>query len=134
MDLGTFSHAFEQHHAEVKSLLGETKGTLVAQDARLGEIEQRIARGSFGGGGPAAPETWGGVIARSEQYKHIASEQSGKIRVQLEFKSVITTGATSGGPLAPTDRKPGPNMLPKRRIRFREALTPGRTDSTSVEY
>lgn len=111
--------------------LDDATGSL---DARLSELEQKAARRGSYGDSYGEPESWGQAVARSDEYKALASSPTQRGKVQISIKTTLTTGSTSGGPLAPTDRKPGPNLLPRRRIRFRDLLTPGRTDSTSVEY
>jgi HK97 family phage major capsid protein len=128
MDTAEIVREFKAHHTDVKAAL-EKAGIKDAElDARMLEIEQKVARRA-GGGEPEA-KSMGEIVARSDEYQALAKSQSGKVRI----KTTITTGSTSGGALAPSDRKPGPNLLPRRRVRFRDVLTPGTTMSTSVEY
>ena len=97
---------------------------------RLIEIEQRLVAPNIGGGNYA--KSWGLQIVESDQFKSLQQSRSG--RAFIELKTTITTGSTSGGPLAPSDRRPDVDMLPQRRVRIRDLVSPGRTNSTAVEY
>lgn len=102
----------------------------------MGEIEQRIVRRGDDYGGDRA-KSWGNEVADSEEYKSLAGSPNQRGRAVIRMKSTITTGSTSGGPLGPTDQvgySQAAHALPRRRVRFRELLAPGRTSSTAVEY
>lgn len=121
--------AFDAHHKAVEDALKKSGMSVAEISARLSELEQKAVRRP---GGYPEPETWGSQVAASEQYKALAGTQDGKVRIGV--KTTITTGTTSGGPLGTVDHRTVPNMLPQRRIRVRDVLTPGRTASTAVEY
>ena len=129
--VGQIVTEFQTLRREMKSSFDASADAQSGFEARLREIEQKAVRGDAGGY-DAPAETWGATVANSDQYKALGSLGSGKIRIAV--KATITTASNSGGALAPSDRQIGPNGLPQRRIRFRDVLTPGRTDSTSVEY
>lgn len=98
--------------------------------ARLKDIEQSLA-GRGGDGGPYE-RSIGQTVAESPQYNALKDAQGGRARINV--KATLTTGPTSGGALAPSDRLINPIMLPQRRVRVRDLLSPGSTSSTSVEY
>lgn len=100
-------------------------------NARLRDMEQKLARRGHGGD-TGSVESLGSAVVNSDEYKSLAVTQNGKARIQI--KATITTGATSGGALGPSDRTGIVASLPRQEITFRDVLAPGSTNSTSVEY
>src|SRR5215203_3353297 len=133
MDIEAIGKRFAEHSAVVEAALNKAKQADAEISGRLGELEQRVVRGVMSGRSSEA-ETWGDAIARSDAFRSLAVTQSGKVRIPLETKTTLTQTTGSGAALAPSDRKPGPNLLPRRRLRFRDALSAGRTDSSVIEY
>lgn len=99
--------------------------------ARLVSVEQAVAGGQGGPSARYSDLTPGEEVIRSDEYRALASSQSGKIRINA---TTLTTGSSSGGALGPADRKGYISSLARRRPRFREALAQGTTNSSLVEY
>lgn len=127
-DLGAIAAQFETHHREVKGILEKSTADVGGAIARLDELEQKMARrGSFG---QDETKSIGDQVIESEDFKSLAHRGAGKIRV----KTVLTSGSTSAGPLAPSMRVREPDMMQRRAIRVRDLLAPGSTTSGSIEY
>lgn len=101
-----------------------------AVNSRLSSIEQIVASGDRGGRVESS-RTAGQVVVESDQYRALAGHQSGKVRINA---TTLTTGTSSGGALGPADRSGIVSGLAQRRIRFRDVLAQGQTNSTSVEF
>ncbi|MDP2010634.1 MAG: phage major capsid protein [Phenylobacterium sp.] len=104
-------------------------------DARMGDLEQKSARGGYGGA--SAPETWGRQVAESEQIKSVNANWRGSVRI--EVKAATLTSATTdaagsvGDGIAPS-RPPGVITLPRRTLRLRQLFAPGNTSGGSIEW
>jgi HK97 family phage major capsid protein len=119
------------------SMLADTKASLekITREgeelrARLQEVEQKQAR--RGADGSTREKSWGEQVAESPQYKALAAGQAGKVRISV--KATLTTAGASAGALIAPDRRSTPIMLPQRRVRIRDLLSPGRTSSNSINY
>jgi len=113
--------------AEVKSVILAHQN---ATDARLDDLEQKLARGGGGGNGGSIVESWGHefVQAKSEGLSDLRQNRG---RLALQLKSTITS-ATGAGLLVPArDMVVG---MPKRRLAIRDLLTRVNVTSGSVEY
>lgn len=127
---------FEAHHTEVKAALTKAGVKDSELEARMGEIEQMIVRRGEDGGGDRV-KSWGQEVADSTEYKSLASSPNQRGRAVIQLKTTITTGAASGGAFGPSERvgySEASHGLPRRRVRFRELLAPGRTSKTIIEY
>ena len=134
METAELVREFKAHHDDVKAALSKAGVKSDELDARMGELEQNLVRrGDDHGPGI---KSWGQAVADSAEYKSLASSANQRGRAVIQLKTTITTGSASGGPLGPTDRQGYSEALalPRRRIRFRELLAPGCTNSTTVEY
>ncbi|MBY0361187.1 MAG: phage major capsid protein [Phreatobacter sp.] len=118
--------------ARLKPLEG-TKEAVAGVDARLLDIEQKMARGSFHGGRAGPPETWGAQFTQAEGLKAFAQETSRPGRFRLEMKTTLTTSVGSGGTLG----RPARDellMLPQRALMVRDLLPVIQISTGSVEY
>jgi HK97 family phage major capsid protein len=130
MELAQITAALSERDEAIKGLLAERDKKIETLQAELTEIAQKVVR--RGGGGDFQTKTWGGIVTESDRYKaFVEGGCRGSARIQVK---AITTGALSAGPLGPADRIATPDMLPRRRVRVRDLLAPGRTTSTSIEY
>jgi HK97 family phage major capsid protein len=130
METADLIREFKSHHSEVKAALekaGVKDGEL---EARMNEIEQRIVR--TGDGEQTDRKSLGQTVADSPQFKQLSADRGGKMR--LSVKTTITTATGSGAALAPSMRIAAPDMLQQRRVRVRDLLASGRTDSGSIEF
>lgn len=134
----------ETTQAEMKNLGKVTEDTKKAADealikhnelsARLGEIEQKLARGH---GEPEKRKSVGQSVAEHEDLKAFV-KSGGKGRVSIPVKAIISALTTdadgSAGDLIVPQRQPGILGLPQRRMTIRDLLTPGRTASNAIQY
>ncbi|MFG1238014.1 phage major capsid protein [Xanthobacter autotrophicus DSM 597] len=134
----------ETTQAEMKNLGKVTEDTKKAADealikhnelsARLGEIEQKLARGQ---GEPEKRKSVGQSVAEHEDLKAFV-KSGGKGRVSIPVKAIISALTTdadgSAGDLIVPQRQPGILGLPQRRMTIRDLLTPGRTASNAIQY
>ncbi len=139
MDTAELVREFKAHNADVKAALEKAGVKDLELDARLFDMEQRLAtRDAYSHIGDGnSSKSWGQEVADSEEYKSLAGSPNQRGRAVIRMKTTITTGSSSGGPLGPSDRvgySQAAHGLPRRRVRFRELLAPGRTYSTAIEY
>lgn len=103
--------------------------------AQVAELEQKAARRNSG---VDAPKTVGQQFTESEEFKSFAAGK-GKRSMHLNFKAVTnitsaTTGTGAAGDTVRPDRLAMIVSAPDRRMTIRDLLTPGRTNSSSIEY
>src|SRR4051794_14951871 len=112
LDMDALGRRFDEHHTETKGLITGVDGKLTKVaakadevDARLVEIEQKMAR--RGSGGDIALDTWGSSVAKSTQLKRFLSEMGGRGTVSVEVKAITSLAASAGAMIAP-DRQAEP--------------------------
>lgn len=135
----------EKANAEFEShgkILGDTKGALelltkegTELQARLAEVEQKLARRGDGGG--EAVKSYGEQLTDSDDFK--ALQQRGRGTARLGVKAVTNiTSATSGtggvGVAIEATRVPGIVNGPDRPFTIRDLIMPGRTSSNAIEF
>lgn len=118
---------FSKLSADVHQALTEAK----TAQAIVTELEQKSVRG---GGGEAAPESWGEQFVNAEGLKAFNDERSRPSRFRMDIKSTITTAATSGGPTGGQAFRDQINSTPQRRMRVRDLLPVIGISTGSVEY
>lgn len=129
MEIKEISARFDAHATDVVNALKAVKTQGEATDARLAEIEQMVVRG--GKGGCTNEKSLGQTVADSPQFKALSADRGGKARISL--KTTITT-TTAGAGLAPAMRTGVADLLQQRKLRVRDLLSQGRTDSGSIEF
>lgn len=139
----------EKATTEMKNLGKVTEETKAAADKallemgslteRVGDLEKKSAR--RGGDGQDEVKSIGEQVLDAEEVKSALSRGDNfRGRVEVEVKTITsgptTVGSTAGAgtSLVPTDRRAGVLELPTRRLTIRDLLTPGRTNSSSIEY
>lgn len=132
--------------AEIKDhgkILGDTKAALdllvkdgTALQARMIEVEQKLARRPGGGDGPAVKSN-GQLLTDTDDFKRVQKNGGGTARLSIKAVTSITSATTGTGGVGDAIR---PNRLPGivtpslRTFTIRDLLLPGRTDSNAVEY
>jgi HK97 family phage major capsid protein len=128
--------------AKAAETLNEFNGLKTALDARIGEIEQRVARGGNNNGGGEELKTLGQVVIESDDVKALMAagpRSRSRASVGVDLKTVLsatgTWGSTTsvGTSLVAPDRA-GLVPLPQRRMTVRDLITPGETNSNAIEY
>jgi HK97 family phage major capsid protein len=99
-------------------------------DARLKEIEQKMARRGTDGDGQI--KSLGQTIVENEDVKAFMAANKGGASVKVN--AALTSGGSSAGVLVEPTRVPGIVAPPERRLTIRDLLTPGRTNSNSIEF
>lgn len=123
---------FKGLNSDVREALKEAGIKSTVLEARMDEMEQKMARRG-GGGEPVGPETWGKQFVEAPELKSFANDHSRPGRFRMEVKATITSAGNSGGALAPAQRDTLV-MMPKRRLVVRNLLPTIGVTSGSVEY
>lgn len=111
---------------------GELRASIDALAARAQDIEQKMARAPGGGEKPDDQKTPGEIFLDDEKVKaFLANGFKSRGRVRVDIKAITTVAMTG---LVVPDRSPGIQALPERRMTVRDLLTPGRTNSNSIQY
>jgi len=124
---------------ETKALADKALVELGATNARLGEIEQRLARRGSGAE-PVEMKSLGDHVLGDERVKGFHSGTRGTVALRVEYKDITTasstvgTGVSASTSLVPADRRGVTVMLPDRRLVVRDLITPGETTSGNIEY
>lgn len=124
---------------ETKAKADESLIKLNETNARLAEIEQKLARRGGGRDGAEEVKSLGDLVLDNERVKAMNSGTRGSVSVKVETKNITSATSTVGTTasvstsLVPADRR-GMIMLPDRRLTVRDLLTPGSTTSGNIEY
>ncbi|MDF3928491.1 MULTISPECIES: phage major capsid protein [Pseudomonas] len=100
--------------------------------AQLGELEQEFAR-LPAPGTPAARDSAGGVVIKSEGLKQFAANVEGGKRISVPVQAALLSVNVPGTIVAP-DRLPGIDVAPKQRLFIRDLIAPGRTTSNTIYW
>lgn len=100
--------------------------------AQLGELEQEFARLPTPGT-PAARDSAGGVVIKSEGLKQFAANVEGGKRISVPVQAALLSVNVPGTIVAP-DRLPGIDVSPKQRLFIRDLIAPGRTTSNTIYW
>lgn len=127
--------AGEAMTASVKQLADEALTGLNEAKARLDEVEQKMVRRVEEG--LKSHKTMGQQFTANEGVKAFLAS-GGKGRVSMEVKAIISSLTTdadgSAGDLVIAQRIPGIVQPALRQMTVRDLLTPGRTNSSSIQY
>jgi len=131
--------AFGALSAETKARADESLTRLGETNARLAELEQKLARRAGHGAEPVETKSLGAWVVENERVKAMNSGTRGNASVRIEYKDITSATGTVGSTasvstsLVPADRRA---MLPliQRRMTIRDLIAPGETTSGSIEY
>lgn len=107
----------------------------IEMTARLVEVEQKLARGNYGG--DEEVKTCGELLTDSDDFKALASKGRGTARLNVKAVTNITSSTTGSGGVGVAiqpARLPGIMSGPDRPFTIRDLIMPGRTSSNAVEY
>lgn len=135
-----FKEWCEKATAEIagsKSISNETKAAaekaFQAMDALGLRIDKIEAKGNRPGGGVDVVKTIGEQFIECDSFKSLIATKSSKGVARMEVKNIYNaTGQNQ--PLVPDMRVPGIQILPNRRLRIRQLLPVGKTESNLVQY
>lgn len=137
LEIEELARRFDAHHGEIKTLFGETDNGLKAVNARLGDIEQKMARRRSHGGdsGGDQPNSLGAALVAHPEFGQVKALANSRGKVTLELKTVTITSATGvGGALVAPDFRPDPVLIQRRRLFVRDLVAPGATIGNAVTY
>ncbi|MDX1070466.1 phage major capsid protein [Sinorhizobium medicae] len=128
--LDALSERFGEHAAEVLKKLAETDERMAVLAEQLADLEQKGARGSFGGGGNRIL-SWGDQVVKSAELRSFAEGgRNAKTRIPVETKATLTS---TDFPVIPDfDREIVP--LGRRRLLVRSLLGSANTTSNAISY
>ncbi len=141
-EIKAFAEKATSEIAEHGKVMADTKAALellsksgLDMTARLAEVEQKLARGAFGGQGEV--KSFGEQLTDSDDFKSLASKGRGSARLNIKAVTNITSSTTGTGgvgvAIQPT-RVPGIISGPDRPFTIRDLIMPGRTGSNAVEF
>lgn len=118
--------------AQLRDAQSKLEGRLEELSSRNLDLEQRVA-GQGGRGGGSSARSVGQIVAEAEDVRRFAS--SGAVgTMRIEVNNAITSLSGSAGALIWSDRETEIVGMPRRRLRIRDLLMPGRTSSNLIEY
>ena len=134
-----FAKEFRAKNAEGTKVSEEAKEkadkALVDLEAIRGDIKelsQKLAQGRRGGDAPVDLKSLGQEVANHAEVKAYAE---GGCKGTIGFSVKAVTSATgSGGGLIRPERQAEIVGIPRQQLRVRDLLTPGQTESNSIEY
>ena len=132
--------AFGSLSQETKTKADDALTKLGETQARLADIEQKLARRGGRDGGEVETKSLGEWVVDNDRVKAMHSGSRGSASLRIETKDITsaaaTVGATApvGNSLVPADRQPGILGLPQRRLVVRDLLAPGNTSLAAIEY
>lgn len=135
--LEAIARKFGEHTAATMEKLGATNQEIEGMKANLHQLEQKMARGSFGGE-PQREKSIGARVTESDQLHEFAEKaSSGKGGVSLSLKATLTSATTNaagsvGAGLIAT-RDPEIVTLVRPRLTIRNLLPTIQVSSNSVE-
>lgn len=121
-----------QATAEVKENVDKLLSEQGELRSRLVELEQRAAR-TANDAQAADARTPGQRFVDSDEVKAFCAARTSKGRVRVGMQAVVSSISGGVGVVQP-DRVAGIIPLPHRRMTIRDLLTPGRTNSNSIQF
>lgn len=141
--------ANQQANSDLLAQITKSAETGNAQQARILELEQKIAASYANGGmglGVGVHVSLANAAIESDEFKAVMAGKSNSGRIELKgnwHEGVKTEAATIGsgtagagnaGTLLVADRLPGIVAQPDRQMTIRDLMMPGQTDGQTIEY
>lgn len=121
--------------ATVKELADQALAGTNEAKARLDELEQKMAANR--NRGDEAPQSAGYIAINNEEVKSLMEAGRGRVSIEMDQKAIISSLTTdangSAGDLVVPQRAALVDAV-ERRMTVRDLLTPGRTNSGSIQY
>lgn len=135
-----FAKEFREKQAEGTKVSDEVKEKADKALSELGglrgeitELSQKLAQSRRSGeDDQPALKSLGRAVSEHEDFKSYV-EGGCKGTAGFSVKAVTSAGGSAGGLITP-DRQSGIVGIPRMQLRVRDLLTPGQTDSNSIEY
>lgn len=138
-DVDTIAREVKRVMNEAKTAVDGMKATTQEHDARILDVEQKMARRG-GGGFASASKSLGQQFVDSAAYKGVdGSKNREGLRIRVNFgaeevKAITSATGSARGLIAPDHRVTDPAMLPWNALTVRDLVAPGTTDSNAVYY
>lgn len=120
---------------ELKKKADESMSDFNAVKGRIDDLEQKLVSGQKDQG-PERSKSAGELLVETDGFKSAASSK--KVSFDVEVKAVISSATTdtdgAAGAAVPRERLPGIQSIPDGRLTVRDLLTPGRMDTSTIEY
>lgn len=138
MDVGDLLlRRFDDFDSEVKGLVTGTKEAMSGINARMFDLEQKLARRTFDSDsdfGAREYKSVGQQVAEDETVELLRKNGGrGSARIKVESKALSSASGSAGSLVAP-DRQTEIINLPRRTPRIRDLLAPGTTKSNLIHY
>lgn len=125
--------AGEKIGEETKEKADKALSELAGLRSEITELSQKMAQGRRGGDEDPQLKSLGHEVANHADIKSYA-EGGCKGTVGITVKAAITSASGNAGGLIRPDRQTDIVGLPRMGLRVRDLLTPGQTESNSIEY
>lgn len=127
---GQFKEAGEVQ-VEVKAAVEKVSAQVITLTDRSQDLEQKLNH-SLSDYRQEQGVNIGRMVVEDEAFKAYMAGTRDKARVELKTAIINATGQNQ--PLVPADRLAGIVTAPTRRLRMRDVLAVGRTESNSIEF
>lgn len=118
-----------------KDIAEKAAAQVLSLSDRLVEAEQKLLGSVLAGKQPA--KTFGALFVESDEYKAFASGKTGKVRFTVQANTITGQSgspATNSDTLVPADRRSGIIPGAFRRLRIRDVIPAGPTNSNMIEF
>lgn len=138
MDIATLTKALEERDtamaARMKGIEEKAEKSVNLVEATMLELEQKMARGNWDGGGTGREETWGEQFVREADLSTFRDNLTRRKQSEgLLMKTTLTLGGTSAGPLTRPFRDQTVR-LPQRPLMVRDLIPSIPISTGAVEY
>lgn len=117
---------------EIGPVIEQSARRIDELETRNRDIEQAIADGLRQGVRGGGVQSWGQQFVADPQFSSFGGS-SGRGVARVAVKS-MTSAMDSGGALITPDRRADPITKARRKVRIRDLVAPGQTNSNSIEY
>jgi HK97 family phage major capsid protein len=127
-------------NAETRATVEKLAATCITMTDRCIKLEQKITdflnpeNPLFGGRKAGSTIDIGGEFVKSDGYKALANGPQLGGSHRMMFKTAIINATGTLQPLVPPDYKPAIITAPLRRLRMRDVMTVGQTDSNMISF
>ncbi|WP_294390418.1 phage major capsid protein [uncultured Sphingomonas sp.] len=124
--------AGDKVNEETKEKADKALSELTGLRGEITELSQKLAQGKRGGDEAPQIKSLGHEVANHQEVKDYAAGGC-KGTIGFSVKAVTSATGSAGGLIRP-DRQPEIVGIQRPQLRVRDLLTPGQTDSNSIEY
>jgi len=120
---------------EVKLKLEQLSSDGLKLQARLIEVEQKLAARTSYAGAAGNRKSWGEQVVESDGWKRLVEAKGGRTgKIELKAVTTISSDPLSAGTAIEPMRVPGIQFPPQQQLTIRDLISPGRTTSNAIDY